>query len=392
MPDQRLKYLFDRFVEGSCSPAEKTELSALALTPVHEQDLQEILDQYWLIVQAERSMPEERSDAILRAVSAKEFDGSPRVHRVHFLRFRWWAAAVLLAMAFGAWFFMVRPDLANLSSDSETATNQKADITAPANNKAIITLPNGRVITLDSLQNGLLADQGGVELIKTADGQVAYRQSGSSASNIGPIYNTLTNPRGSKVIDLGLADGSHVWLNAGSSITYPILFNGKERNVSITGEAYFEVAHQAKTPFIVSKGNMKVSVLGTHFNVNCYDDEPSLKVTLLEGSVKVNNTIIKPGQQAVVEGDVTVLNNVDLEAVMAWKNGKFEFSGLSVDQIMRQISRWYDVEVVYEGKVPDYEFVGGTPRQDNLSGTLKVLEATNKIHFRVEGKKVIVSN
>jgi ferric-dicitrate binding protein FerR (iron transport regulator) len=255
------------------------------------------------------------------------------------------------------------------------------DVEAPKSDKAMITLPDGRVIAVDSLTSYA---QGSVTVTRMADGRLVYAGPGTEV-----VFNTLTNPRGSKVIDMTLADGSRVWLNAGSSVTYPVAFVGHERKVNITGEAYFEVAHNASMPFKVSKGEMVVTVLGTHFNVNAYDEEADIKVTLLEGSVKVNNTLIKPGQQAVVGKTVKIVNGVMLDEVMAWKNGFFHFNRASLEEVLGQLTRWYDVEVVYEGKIPERQFLGEMERDLNLSQVLKILER-NQVHFRIEGKKVIV--
>ncbi|HXS54891.1 MAG TPA: FecR domain-containing protein, partial [Hanamia sp.] len=186
-------------------------------------------------------------------------------------------------------------------------------------------------------------------------------------------------------------DGSKVWLNAESSLTFPVAFPGEERKVEITGEAYFEVAHDANKKFIVTKGTTTVQVLGTHFNVNAYDDENSIKVTLLEGSVKVENVnnkvIIKPGEQAQVGKDngIKVVNDLDIQQVIAWQKGLFEFNHADLASIMRQVSRWYDVEVIYDGKITEGKFGGGLSKSLPLSAVLKLMEA-NGVKFQLEGK------
>ncbi|HEX2630722.1 MAG TPA: FecR domain-containing protein, partial [Chitinophagaceae bacterium] len=181
----------------------------------------------------------------------------------------------------------------------------------------------------------------------------------------------------------------HVWLNAGSSITYPASFGGNTREVEMTGEAYFEIAKDASKPFIVKKGETSVTVLGTHFNVNAYDDEKDLRVTLLEGSVNVNGTKIRPNQQAIVGDDIRVTDKINIEEVMAWKNGLFRFETLNIEQIMRQVSRWYDVEIVYESH-PQEHFKGDIPRDVPVSKVLQLLEATEAVHFKIENKRIIV--
>ena len=239
----------------------------------------------------------------------------------------------------------------------------------------------------------MLAMQGAVKVMKLPDGQIAYHGTGKDVQ-----YNTLNNPRGSRVVGLTLADGSKVWLNAASSLRYPTAFTGKERKVEITGEAYFEVAHNPAMPFVVSKGGTTVRVLGTHFNINAYDDERSLNVTLLEGRVSVGSIagappqVIIPGQQAQVgkSGDIELVNSVDLDEVMAWKNDLFSFKGAGIEGIMRQVSRWYDVDVVFEKQVTE-KFYAEVSKATNVSTLLKMLEATKAVQFSIEGKTIRVT-
>jgi transmembrane sensor len=242
---------------------------------------------------------------------------------------------------------------------------------------------------LDSAANGALAQEGPAEVIKEG-GQIVYKGAGGAGS---VVYNTMTTPRG-RQYNLMLADGTRVWLNAASSITYPTAFTGSERTVSITGEVYFEVAHRAAMPFTVQKGDVRVQVLGTHFNVNAYEEEPSLDVTLLEGAVRVvkggHTSHIRPGQQAQVQGDgMKVVSDVDVDEVMAWKNGYFRFGGVGIESLMGQLSRWYDVEIEYKKKVDD-RFYAEIPRDTKLSDALKALELTGQVRFGIEGKKIIV--
>jgi ferric-dicitrate binding protein FerR (iron transport regulator) len=255
-------------------------------------------------------------------------------------------------------------------------------------------------VYLDSAGNGALAREDNVQVVKLADGQIAYK---GAASEL--VYNTLTNPRGSKVIDMTLSDGSRIWLNAGSSITYPVTFVGKERHVVVIGEVYFEVAHNKAMPFIVTHGAMDVEVLGTHFNVNAYYDEPAVKVTLLEGSVKirqlamindqlkkVNEILLKPGEQAVLAGDhspLTINHSPNLAEVMAWKNGLFSFTGADLATVMRQLSRWYNVDVKYEGQIPARKFSGEITHDLTLSQLMNGLQSLG-IKFNIQGRTMIV--
>jgi transmembrane sensor len=305
-------------------------------------------------------------------------------------RSSWWAAASVIFLLGTLSYFLF---FNKSTKETQIAKLSANDVKAPQSNRAMITLANGQKVFLDSAGNGALAIQGNVKLVKLAGGEIAYqKRSGEISRKM--EYNILSNPRGSKVINMVLADGSKVWLDAGSSLTYPVSFIGDERKVSVTGEAYFEVAHNASKPFIVSKGSMDIRVLGTHFNVNAFEDDgQDVEVTLLEGSVKINNGkatgLLKPGQQARVNKDVKVISDVDLNMVMAWKNGYFEFDNASLQNVLKQVSRWYDVNVVYEGNNQPREFVGEIQRDLSLSEVLKILER-NKVHFKIEGKKLIV--
>lgn len=315
-----------------------------------------------------------------------------RVIPIRHLWVRWAAAAaVILFLAGEYWYF--QHQRSTLRQAQAPVASQ--DVKAPETNRATITLANGRKIYLDSAADGELATESNVNLVKTSDGTIIYTsQKGAGGEQL--QYNTLYNPRGSKVITLTLSDGSRIWLNAESSITYPIAFTGNKRNVQITGEAYFEVAHNPAMPFSVSKKDVTVEVLGTHFNVNAYEDEDEIRVTLLEGSVEVkretSNVKVRPGEQAVTggNGQLVINKDVDLDAVMAWKNGLFHFENSTIREVMRQIARWYDVDVSYEGKIPDMKFGGEITRNTNVSQVLKILEESN-VHFKIEGKKIIVT-
>lgn len=302
----------------------------------------------------------------------------------------WWAAAsIVLVLGFSTYFLVFNK---TLKPSSIVSTTEPNDVSAPQSNKAIITLSNGQKVFLDSISNGALAVQGNVKLVKLASGEIVYQSSGELSEKI--QYNTLENPRGSKVINMVLADGSKVWLNAGSSLNYPVAFVGSERKVSVSGEAYFEVAHDASKPFVVHNGSLDVRVLGTHFNVNAFtEDDNNIKVTLIEGSVKISNgssnCLLEPGQQALVSKEMKILNDVDLNKVMAWKNGYFQFDKASLQSVLKQVSRWYDIEVIYEGKNQPREFVGEIERDLSLSEVFKILEI-NKVNFTLEGKKLIV--
>jgi transmembrane sensor len=295
------------------------------------------------------------------------------------------AAAIILLLGAGSYWWMSRAPQSGL-----VATNK--NVLAPGGNKAVLTLANGTSIILDSVHNGTVAQQGNTIVIKQNNGQLAYHIENEKPTEI--LYNTLTTPRGGQY-QLVLPDGSKIWLNAASSIRYPTAFAGKERKFEITGEAYFEVAKNTGMPFIVKAKDMEVKVLGTHFNVNAYDDEAAIKTTLLEGAVRITKdaatVLLKPGQQSRLtkSGKLNIINDVDLEDAVAWKKGLFSFKRADTKAVMRQIARWYDVEIVYESQVPAINFGGEMKRDLNLSQALKGLGRMG-LRFRIEGKKLVV--
>lgn len=316
-------------------------------------------------------------------------------------RWIWAAASVVIILGIAAAFY----SLSRNDRKVQVVVNSQKGIQAPGNNRAMITLADGRKVFLDSLHEGEVADQGNIKVVKLANGRIAYQN--SNDEEIQDVkFNTLTNPRGSRVIDIELADGTHVWLNAGSSITYPVAFVEKERAVKLIGEGYFEVAQNKEQPFIVNAGEMKIRVLGTHFNVNAYQDEADIKATLLEGKVDVSSfgktVVLEPGQQADLRVEpsnntpaksgfiLKTIDNIDIDQVMAWKNGFFALQDASLKEVMLQISRWYDVEVVYEGKIEPRKFGGGIARDAPLNDILKILRESN-VNFKVEGRKIIVT-
>jgi transmembrane sensor len=271
---------------------------------------------------------------------------------------------------------------------------------APGGNKAILTLADGRTINLDSVGTGAIANQSGITIEKTTDGQLIYNVAGGVApSENGPMgklsHNTISTPKGGQY-RINLPDGSTVWLNAASSLRYPVLFAADERSVELTGEAYFEIAKDKNKPFRVHSKQQTVEVLGTHFNVSSYPDEESTLTTLLEGSVKVVNPInkrmmvLKPGQQSTVDAVIMTATAVDTEESIAWKNGFFVFNEESIPSVMRKISRWYDLEVVYQGNVKDLDLKGSVSRFKNVSEVLETLELTGLVHFKIEGRRITV--
>lgn len=301
------------------------------------------------------------------------------------------AATILMISGIGLYFY--NQHLTSLSSPKTEIVND----VKPGSNQAVLTLANGKRIILNASVKGEIAEQSGISVKKTAEGQLIYTLSDAgTAANIGTAaaFNTIETPKGGQY-QINLPDGTRVWLNAASSLKYPVRFDGKERKVSLQGEGYFEVAKDKLKPFKVSSGGQELEVLGTHFNINSYADEPSSKTTLLEGAVRLSphggqDLVLSPGQQAVLASGRMKVGMVDPEEVMAWKNGNFVFNDEGLESIMRKISRWYDVELSYQRKPSDLTFTGVVSRSKNISAVLNALDKTGKVHFKVEGKKVTV--
>lgn len=263
----------------------------------------------------------------------------------------------------------------------------------PGGKKALLTLADGSSIVLNDAQNGKLADQKGTSVVKTANGELVYNDGNNNAHKV--VYNQLTIPRGGYYC-LTLADGTKVWLNSESSLKYPTDFVGNERVVELTGEGYFEVAHRKNQPFKVVTNQQTVEVLGTHFNINAYTNEKVTSTTLLEGSIRVLNlkshvsNLLKPGQQAAIQKSDISISDVDTEEAIAWVNNNFNFNNEELGSIMRKISRWYDVEVICPPDLEQMEFIGKVSRTKNIKDVIKIMEETNAIHFKVEGRRITV--
>ncbi len=321
------------------------------------------------------------------------------VRRLEWRRYAGIAAAVLV-MAASGWFWW---------SQHQAPSVDDSPITIEANpggDRAMLTLGNGKKVMLDSAGNGMLVLQGNDRVMKQ-NGELDYKQN-AGAKEVGEsaaVFNTLTTPKGGQY-KLVLPDGTQVWLDAASSITYPVAFSGKKRQVSISGQAYFEVIHDAMHPFEVDVRGQTVSDIGTAFNINAYSDEPAIKITLVNGAAAVGRPGIdaaaagrggheivlkQPGQQAEYrDGQLQLAPDADLKAVLAWKNGLFYLTSADVATVMRQISRWYDIEVVFEKGIPGGHITGEVPRNTMLSTTLQVLR-TSGVHFRTEDKTIYVT-
>lgn len=369
MTDQEAKEFLSKYEAGNCNDFEKA------------------LVEQWLFQfnQEQVGWSDERLTAVRQEVWQKLPQQQVR-------QINWWprvaaAASILICLSIGFYLLKYR-------STELTKVNLQAASVLPGGNKAVLTLGNGKQIVLTTAKNGQLAVEGGAAINKTADGNLVYNSAQSDRVSDALIYNTINTPKGGQY-HLTLADGTGVWLNAASSIKYPAVFTGNKRSVEITGEAYFEVAHNADKPFRVTFNEQTVEVLGTHFNINAYADEPKTKTTLLEGKIKLAKVgytaVLSPGQEANLAAGGYQVKEADLEQAIAWKNGLFHFDNTDVKTLMRQVSRWYDVEVAYDGKTTDYKFAGDLRRNTNLADLLQILEQGG-IHFRIEGRKLIVTS
>ena len=380
-PDDETSHFWKRFISDNAGKADDISRAKLLLESIEfkedfpsKEGVREYLNKTLAIIEKQ--------------------EGEKPVATVRSINRTWWAAAasVIVLLSLGYFFFKKQdtPQVAKILPPAELLNDA-----APGGNKAILTLGNGQTIILDSADNGTLSTQGSSIITKLADGQIAYEGNNILSPNE-IVYNTISTPRGGQY-NLTLSDGSKVWLNAESSLRFPASFSGNERIVELTGEGYFEVAHDKEKPFKVSLRSSEIEVLGTHFNVNSYEDEKNFKATLLEGSIKVNNgtksVIIKPGQQALINpssGTIAINSNPNLEEVIAWKNGLFYFDNTDIKDVMRQVGRWYDLEVVFEGNVADRKITGKIYRNVNVSKVLRIMEAL-KIEFKIEGQTVTVT-
>ena len=391
--------LFNRLLIGKLSPDETEQLVSLLANDQPDSQVAELLMQHLQQARETKQISAEVTAALearLPAILLK--NKTMAVPRIPLFKRAWMrysaAAALIMLLAGGAWLWTHQTSAPpSLAPTLPVVKNNKI---VPGSQGAILTLDDGRTVVLDSLTNGIIATQNGSKVL-LHNGRLAYDTEGVVTGDV--KYNTMTTPKG-RQFQLMLTDGTRVWLNAASSIRYPTAFTGRERNVEVTGEAYFEVAKTPSLPFRkkVKKKPMEIEVLGTHFNINAYSNEASINTTLLEGSVKVSNgnehLILKPGQQSQAGGTASkpamrIFSYVNIQKVMAWKQGVFDFDNATLEEVMRQLERWYDIEVVYEKDIPPLEFIGRMGRDLSLAEVLHGLEVS-EVHFSVSGRKVMV--
>jgi transmembrane sensor len=405
MTEEQLQELLLRFTQGLCTPEEEQllmqwakkqeELGAVSWTEKERNTFKNIQATAITNATGINLHPENTKADSFHSANANatniDFNSTKRISYTP-----WIAAASILLLIIAGYFLYNNQSSAN---QKIIAANQQ--IISPGTNKALLILSDGTSIALDSAENGTIAHQGKLNIVKLANGQLIYQlgafspfeKGGAGSAHDGTLrggFNTMSTPRGGQY-QLTLPDGTTVWLNAASSITYPVLFTENTRTVTISGEAFLDIKKDKSKPFIVNTKNEKIQVLGTTFNINNYDDENISKTTLVDGAIKVNTSVLQPGQQMqtnIITGK-TNITKVDTDLAIAWKNGQFNFSGSSVETVMRQLSRWYNVEVEYKGKIPERRFGGKISRDVNLNEIISILNF-NDIKAKLNGRKIII--
>ncbi|MDH7460270.1 FecR domain-containing protein [Chitinophagaceae bacterium 26-R-25] len=392
MARNRLSYLYYQFLNDTASLEELAELKEYFNNPRYQEEIKLLMDQDWNFVgDISRELPSERSEIIYDQIISKK----KRVRSIKLPKRMAVAAVLLVALGSISYYF-----LSDYKANSKLAAvapkgSQAQDIPS-GTNKAILKLANGKVIALNEVKQGELLVEHGSTILKKADGQLVYTSDNQSLSNDKVYLNTIEVPRGGEY-KLTLPDGTTVYMNAASSLIYPTRFDARERAVTLSGEAYFEVAGNPRVPFKVNVLNKQsVDVLGTSFNISAYADDAEIRTTLVDGAVKVvaqnNSVVLKPGEMA--SGDINssrfIITNIDTAEVLGWKNGYFIFNNESLKSIITKISRWYDVDVTIKGSVDGINVIGNYDRKKTLMSLLKGIELSNNIQFIVKNKKITV--
>lgn len=412
MTNDRIEELLAKFLAGDISADEKTELEQWLSSDDRHNIFQFVHKEEWVkkgIAELDRIDVESGYEKFLNKYQPAEPVAEPSEVQLHITpasRRRLYiaiAAAAVLIFSLGSWYYFFH-DTPKQQANDDPASRYQNDV-APGGNVATLQLADGRTIRLDQSANGLLADEGAATIQKTGNDRLEYNTSNNSGNKDENLYNTITTPPGGQY-HVVLPDGSKVWLNAGSSLRFPLSFTGSERKVTVTGEAFFDVVKMKRgkqqLPFLVNiqqhgAANGEVQVLGTRFNINAYDDELSVKTTLLKGSVRfvpdgrpeLAATII-PGQQADYNRNgLLQIRTPDTSSVAAWREGKFIFQNESIQSIMRQLARWYNVKVIFRDNI-EARFVATFPRNIKMSEMLMILEKTNIIRFSIDGQTVTV--
>lgn len=389
MDTDNFKSLIDRYILGTLSERDKAALRKLLDDPRYVRELERIMDRQLETSEVTARDYPEVANRIKMALGEKIRQEQP-VHRISFFRRNWrgLAAAAAILLVLGS--TVLTSVLRDRNAARITAPQSLAAV-RPGSTKAVLTLADGSTLALDSAGNRVI--QQGIATVHQNGGALEYAVTGGQGAT---SYNILSTPAGGQY-QLTLPDGSRIWLNAASSLRFPIAFSGSERIVELKGEAYFEIAKNMNMPFKVKVNDMEVAVLGTHFNIMAYADESNVTTTLLEGAVKVMNSnrevLLKVGQQVLFDHRTKDLKVTagDMEGAVAWKNSYFKFTNESIQSVMRKIARWYDVEIEYQGSINQKALWGTISRFEHISEVLQMLELTGSMQFRMEGRKVIVS-
>jgi transmembrane sensor len=401
--NERVHLLFAKYLRKECSEQEFEEMLTwlVAMDEAKKNALSVPLKELWDRANAgklQSTADQVNWDQVFDRVIHSDRQ-NPVVPIIEFADRRiWWkgiaAAAAIIGIIYIGNIFLKRKTSNEIVATDSVVLRIPSEV-IPKGNNATLSLSNGRVIVLDSAKNGILAVQGNAKIIKLDSGQLSFAPEKGIGEQSGETsFSTISTPRAAQY-QLVLSDGTKVWLNAASSLRFPNTFNGKTRIVELSGEGYFEVAKDKERPFIVRTGGQEVKVLGTHFDIMAYEDEEAIQTTLLEGSVQVSHDkqsdILQPGKQSRLSRDNNSLTvvNANIGQAVAWKNGYFYFDRSDIKSIMRQVSRWYDLDIVYESPIPSMQFSGKIERNLPLSGITHLLES-GQIHFRIEGKKCIL--
>lgn len=384
MERERLTYLYQQYLQGKASSEELDEWQKIIHDPSIKEALGNIIDNsYYQILEKDiQHLDGNRSEEIYNHIISHPSDVNRGTKKL-WPKILIAAAVATMIASTGILFF---------NNKQEAATDQiaKTNDVAPGHQGATLTLASGKSIRLADAAKGELAEEAGVTITKSSNGQLVYEIKGSKTEP--NKLNTLSTAKG-ETYQVRLPDGSLVWLNAASSLTYSAtLIESGVRRVKLDGEGYFEIAKDKSHPFIVATEKQEIKVLGTHFNVNSYNDELETKTSLLEGSVKINEASeIKPGEQAITNSSKkTRIAVADVDNAIAWKNGKFIFEEENIESIMRKLSRWYNVEVIYQGDFSNKTFDGSISRSDNISKILEKITFTQAVHFKIEGRRIYI--
>lgn len=387
----RLQYLLDQYAANRCSKTELLELLKLIATENSTEELEIVLKNIWDDLNDLDELPEIDQEKMYASIIATKKPDTNKQSKI------WWriAAAAIATILFGTVLFNFNN--ATFLKLFKSSAYMASHPIVPGTNKAVLTLADGSKIDLNNSIGQTLGHFGNIKIIKNGNAQITYQVNADKTDAVAQTtYNVLATPKGGQY-EIVLSDGSKVVLNANSSLRFPSVFSPDQRTVELNGEAYFEIAKNKRSPFKVMANGTEIKVLGTHFNVMAYHDEACVKTTLVEGSVQVSknmlNKIIAPGQQARVNNtDHTInISESNVEEALAWKNGYFLFQDESIESVMRKIARWYDVEIIFKDDIQAEEFGGKISRYERIQDVLKPLELTGSVHFKIEGRRIIVT-